>query len=53
MDAKSDRFSVMLIPHTREHTTLGLKNPGASVNMEFDLLAKHVQKLFQRLTVTI
>ena len=53
VDVKRDRLSVMLIPHTRDHTTLGLKKPGASVNMEFDLLAKHVQKLFQRLTVTI
>jgi riboflavin synthase len=42
---EKDRFSVMLIPHTRDHTTLGLKLPGAAVNLEFDLLAKHVRKL--------
>jgi riboflavin synthase len=48
-----DRFSVMLIPHTREHTTLGLKVPGDPVNLEFDLIAKHVQKLFRRLNITI
>jgi riboflavin synthase len=53
VDAKSDRFSVMLIPHTRSATTLGLKKPGAAVNLEFDLLAKHVQKLFKRLSITI
>jgi riboflavin synthase len=53
VDVKRDRFSVMLIPHTRDHTTLGLKKPGAAVNLEFDLLAKHVQKLFKRLNVTI
>lgn len=47
VDARADRFSVMLIPHTREHTTLGWKKPGAAVNLEFDLIAKHVQKLFQ------
>ncbi len=46
VDARSDRFSVMLIPHTRENTTLGAKKPGAAVNLEFDLIAKHVQKLF-------
>jgi riboflavin synthase len=40
-----DRFSVMLIPHTREHTTLGFRRPGDGVNLEFDLLAKHVRKL--------
>lgn len=46
-------FEVMLIPHTRAVTTLGLKKPGAAVNLEFDLLAKHVQKLFQRMSITI
>jgi riboflavin synthase len=43
---------VMLIPHTRENTTLGRKKPGAAVNLEFDLIAKHVQKLFQKLSIT-
>ena len=52
VDARGDRFSVMLIPHTREHTTLGSKKPGAAVNLEFDLIAKHVQKLFQRISIT-
>ena len=49
----SDRFSVMLIPRTRDHTTLGLKGPGAAVNLEFDLLAKHVQKLLKNMSITI
>lgn len=53
VDTNTDRFSVMLIPHTREHTTLGLKKPGAAVNLEFDLIAKHVQKLFKKLSFTI
>jgi riboflavin synthase len=48
VDAMPDRFSVMLIPHTREHTTLGLKAVGAAVNLEFDLLAKHVRKLVRK-----
>lgn len=42
---EAERFSVMLIPHTRDHTTLGDRPPGAAVNLEFDLLAKHVRKL--------
>ena len=50
---EAERFSVMLIPHTRDHTTLGLKGPGAAVNLEFDLLAKHVRKLVQNMTITI
>ncbi|HEY2911126.1 MAG TPA: riboflavin synthase [Gemmataceae bacterium] len=45
VEAKADRLSVMLIPHTRQQTTLGWKSPGSEVNLEFDLLAKHVRKL--------
>ena len=45
VDVQPERFSVMLIPHTRTMTTLGPKRPGATVNLEFDLLAKHVRKL--------
>jgi len=53
VEVKKDRFSAMLIPHTRDHTTLGLKEPGATVNLEFDLIAKHVRKLVQSMTITI
>lgn len=53
VDALADRLSVMLIPHTRALTTLGTKRPGDAVNLEFDLLAKHVQKLFKRISFTI
>ncbi|MBY0455864.1 MAG: riboflavin synthase [Gemmataceae bacterium] len=53
VDVTADALSVMLIPHTRAHTTLGLKTVGDPVNLEFDLLAKHVQKLFNRMSVTI
>jgi riboflavin synthase len=53
VDAARGRFSVMLIPHTRDHTTLGLKEPGAAVNVEFDLLAKHVRRLLQNMSITI
>jgi len=40
-----DRFSVMLIPHTLAMTTLGIKQIGDTVNIEADMLAKHVAKL--------
>ena len=46
-------ISVMLIPHTLAHTTLGLKAVGDEVNLEFDLLAKHVKKLLTHLTITL
>lgn len=45
VDVEPGRFSVMLIPHTLAHTTLGRKFAGDRVNLEFDLLAKHVRKL--------
>ena len=45
VEVRADRFSVMLIPHTRTHTTLGFKGVGTAVNLEFDLLAKHLRKL--------
>ncbi|MBA4188516.1 MAG: riboflavin synthase [Planctomycetaceae bacterium] len=51
--AEPTRFSVMIIPHTRDHTTLGEKKPGDSVNLEFDMIAKHVRKLVQNMTITI
>ncbi len=44
VDVSADCFSVALIPHTLTNTTLGLKKPGAAVNLETDLLAKHVWK---------
>jgi len=39
-----DRFQVMLIPYTLEHTTLGELRPGDKVNLEADILAKYVRK---------
>ncbi len=45
VDVSVDRFSVMLIPHTLAVTTLGTLKPGDRVNIEADMLAKHVQKL--------
>lgn len=40
-----DGFSVAIIPHTRDHTTLGDLVLGDRVNLEVDILAKHVEKL--------
>ncbi len=44
VDVEAERFSVMLIPHTRLHTTLGFKGVGSPVNLETDLIAKYVWK---------
>jgi riboflavin synthase len=50
VDVASDIFSVMLIPHTLAATTLGLLRSGARVNIEADILAKHVAKLLNAKT---
>lgn len=38
-------FGVTIIPHTAQATNLGLKPPGALVNLEPDLIAKYVERL--------
>lgn len=39
------RFTVCLIPHTLEITTLGGLNPGSEVNIEVDLIARYLERL--------
>jgi riboflavin synthase len=41
----ADTFSVAIIPHTRDMTTLGELAIGDRVNLETDILAKHLEKL--------
>jgi len=48
---ESDVLSVTIIPHTYRNTTLGGYKPGAKVNLECDILAKHVEKLLRKLDV--
>jgi riboflavin synthase len=40
-------FSVMIIPHTADHTTLLDTPPGAPVNLEADLIGKYVARLME------
>jgi len=40
-----DGFQVTLIPHTLSLTTLGQLQEGSLVNLEYDLMAKYVQRL--------
>jgi riboflavin synthase len=44
VNVERGRFSVALVPHTLEVTTLGIRKPGDSVNLETDILGKYVQK---------
>lgn len=46
-DLTSDTFRVAVIPHTQAVTTLGVRRPGEQVNIEMDVLAKHVERLMQ------
>jgi riboflavin synthase len=42
-----DHFDVAVISHTRRVTSLGTKAPGATVNIEADLLGKYVARLLE------
>jgi riboflavin synthase len=41
----ADGFTVAVIPHTMDVTTLGRKGPGDLVNLEVDITAKYVERL--------
>ena len=47
--AAAGRFGIALtiIPHTWNHTNLGTLAPGASLNVEVDIIAKYVEQLCQ------
>jgi len=38
-------FSINLIPHTLEATSLGLLQAGSKVNLEIDLIARYVERM--------
>ncbi len=40
-----ETFTVSLIPETLARTTLGHRRPGDRVNLETDVIARHVEKL--------
>jgi riboflavin synthase len=42
-----DGFTVAVIPHTAEVTTLGRRRPGDAVNIEVDVTAKYVERLLE------
>jgi riboflavin synthase len=41
-------FEVSLIPETLKRTTLGTRQPGETVNLEVDVIAKYVERLLDR-----
>ncbi len=47
-EVEGDVVSFTVIPHTYEHTTLHAYRAGSQVNIEVDILAKHLEKLVSR-----
>jgi riboflavin synthase len=45
---QDDSFSVALVPHTMDVTTLGSRRSGDPVNLEVDLMAKYVESIVKR-----
>jgi riboflavin synthase len=46
-EVEGDSFAVWIIPHTLAVTNLRVRGEGDSVNLEFDMLGKYVEKLLQ------
>ena len=46
-EIEDDVISLSLIPETLKVTPLGYKNPGDKVNVEADVLAKHIERLME------
>jgi len=44
----SEVLGVTIIPHTFANTRLGSLQPGARLNLEVDVIAKHIEKLMQK-----
>ena len=44
-EVAGDIFTINLIPHTLENTTLHLLQPGSRVNLEVDLIARYCERL--------
>ena len=47
VNVEADRFSVALIPHTLEVTTLGTRSVDDPVNIETDILGKYVDRMLE------
>ena len=45
VNVRPESFTVSLIPETLARTTLGIRQPGDRVNLETDVIARHVEKL--------
>jgi riboflavin synthase len=48
VDVLGGSFTVVIIPHTAEVTTIGIKGPGDAVNLEADILGKYVLRFLDK-----
>jgi len=48
VDILKDSFTVVIIPHTAKNTTIGLKGPGETVNIEIDIIGKYVARFLNK-----
>jgi riboflavin synthase len=44
-EVAGDRFSVNIVPHTRDATIIAHYRPGTPVNVEIDMLARYVERM--------
>lgn len=47
IDVNHDNFTISLIPHTSQNTTLGFKGIGSTVNLETDIIGKYVSRFLK------
>lgn len=52
VDVNKDYFRLSIIPHSLKMTTLGFKKPGDIVNLEIDVLARYIERLFSSKNLT-
>ena len=45
IDKDSDTFAVSLVQYSQEHTNLTARQPGASINLETDIIARYVEQM--------
>lgn len=45
VENRATDFTVAVIPYTRDNTTLGIKKPGDTVNIEVDIIGKYIERL--------
>lgn len=48
VNSKDNGFSVAIIPYTWEHTNFHQLAVGSTVNLEFDILGKYMQRIMQK-----